>query len=64
MAHSLKLEVVAEGVETVDQLRFLRAQGCEAIQGFLFSPAVTARDFDALLAEGRSLRVDGLEPLG
>jgi EAL domain-containing protein (putative c-di-GMP-specific phosphodiesterase class I) len=64
MAHSLKLEVVAEGVETKDQLRFLRAHRCEAIQGFLFSPAVTAQDMGALLAEGRSLRLDGLEPSG
>jgi diguanylate cyclase (GGDEF)-like protein len=39
MAHSLKLKVVAEGVETADQLRFLQAQRCDAVQGyFLFRP--------------------------
>jgi diguanylate cyclase (GGDEF)-like protein len=39
MAHSLKLKVVAEGVETADQLKFLRAQCCDAVQGyFLYRP--------------------------
>ena len=39
MAHSLKLKVVAEGVETADQLQFLKAQRCDAVQGyFLFRP--------------------------
>jgi EAL domain-containing protein (putative c-di-GMP-specific phosphodiesterase class I) len=37
MAHNMKLEVVAEGVETVQQLEFLSAHGCDEIQGFLFS---------------------------
>jgi len=35
MAHSLRLRVVAEGVETADQLKFLRAQRCDAVQGYL-----------------------------
>lgn len=39
MAHGLRLKVVAEGVETVDQLKFLRAQRCDAVQGyFLYRP--------------------------
>jgi EAL domain-containing protein (putative c-di-GMP-specific phosphodiesterase class I) len=39
MAHSLKLKVVAEGVETADQLKFLRTQRCDAVQGyFLYRP--------------------------
>ena len=39
MAHSLRLKVVAEGVETADQLKFLRAQHCDAVQGyFLYRP--------------------------
>ena len=38
MAHSLKLKVVAEGVETREQMRFLLDEGCEMVQGFLFSP--------------------------
>ena len=37
MAHSLKLRVLAEGVETEEQYRFLRDQGCQVLQGFLFS---------------------------
>jgi diguanylate cyclase (GGDEF)-like protein/PAS domain S-box-containing protein len=37
MAHSLKLEVVAEGVETKEQLELLRSQSCDIIQGYLFS---------------------------
>ena len=44
MAHSLKLTVVAEGVETEAQLEFLRAQRCDEMQGYLFSPPVPAAD--------------------
>ncbi|HEX8907357.1 MAG TPA: EAL domain-containing protein, partial [Longimicrobiaceae bacterium] len=40
IARNLELAVVAEGVETDDQLRFLRSLGCEYAQGFLFSPAL------------------------
>jgi diguanylate cyclase (GGDEF)-like protein len=50
MAHSLDLRVVAEGVETRDQLSFLRDQGCDSFQGHLFSPAVPG-DFLAALLE-------------
>ena len=37
MAHSLRLSVVAEGVETAEQMSFLRASDCEEIQGYYFS---------------------------
>ncbi|HTE63162.1 MAG TPA: EAL domain-containing protein [Solirubrobacteraceae bacterium] len=47
MAHALDLTVVAEGVETDEQLQFLSELGCELAQGYLFAPAITA---DALLA--------------
>jgi EAL domain-containing protein (putative c-di-GMP-specific phosphodiesterase class I) len=50
MAHSLSLRVVAEGVETREQLAFLRKHGCEAMQGHLFSPPVPAEEIDQLLA--------------
>jgi predicted signal transduction protein with EAL and GGDEF domain/CheY-like chemotaxis protein len=49
LGHDLNLRIVAEGVATLEQLRFLRAEGCDAVQGFLMSPAVPARTFAALL---------------
>lgn len=39
MAHGLKLDIIAEGVETDTQLAYLRGLGCQQIQGFLYSPA-------------------------
>jgi len=52
MAHQLKLGVVAEGVENEQQLQFLRDRDCDEFQGFLFSPAIPAEEFQRLLAEG------------
>ena len=49
LAHSLDLQVVAEGVETVRQLDFLIAEGCDSLQGHLASPALTAPGFRDLL---------------
>jgi len=49
LAHGLGLKVIAEGVERDEQLRELRAMGCEAAQGFLFSPPLAADDIDAYL---------------
>ena len=49
MAHSLNLEVVAEGVENPQQLRFFQEQGCDAVQGYLLSPPVPAEEFTVLL---------------
>jgi diguanylate cyclase (GGDEF)-like protein len=53
LAHSLALDVVAEGVETEAQLEILRAQGCNKVQGYLFSPPVPAARCRALALEGR-----------
>jgi len=50
MARALKLRVVAEGVETEDQLAFLRLQHCETIQGFLYSRPLPAEEFESMLA--------------
>jgi EAL domain-containing protein (putative c-di-GMP-specific phosphodiesterase class I) len=49
MGHSLKLNVVAEGVETHPQLDFLREIGCDEYQGYLFSAAIPAGQFEDLL---------------
>lgn len=52
MAHSLDLEVVAEGVETLDQLAFLRSAQCDFAQGYLFTKPVPASAFRDILANG------------
>jgi predicted signal transduction protein with EAL and GGDEF domain/FixJ family two-component response regulator len=49
LGHDLNLKIVAEGVGTVEQLRFLRTEGCDAVQGYLMSPALPARTFAALV---------------
>jgi EAL domain-containing protein (putative c-di-GMP-specific phosphodiesterase class I) len=49
MSKSLKLRVVAEGVETQGQMTRLFDQGCQLMQGFLFSPAVPGDDFPAMM---------------
>ena len=55
MAHELRLRVVAEGVETAEQLQFLRQHRCDELQGFLFSPAVVPGDFEDILAARKRL---------
>ncbi len=49
MAHSLKLKVVAEGVETEAQRAFLLGCGCDLVQGFLFAPPLPAEECEPLL---------------
>src|SRR6185503_7041623 len=46
LAHSMKLKVVAEGVETKEQSRLLRLLSCDEMQGFLFSKPVPAETFE------------------
>lgn len=58
MAHNLNRAVVAEGVETEDHLRFLRAHHCEELQGFLFCRPLPATSFENLLQE-RSRLLEG-----
>jgi diguanylate cyclase (GGDEF)-like protein len=52
MGKSLDLNIIAEGVETVEQLNFLKNQHCEEGQGYLFSKAVSSKDFSQLLQVG------------
>jgi diguanylate cyclase len=51
LAHSLRLKVVAEGVETLEQLHSLKSMGCDQYQGFHFSPPVAASELAELLRE-------------
>jgi diguanylate cyclase (GGDEF)-like protein len=53
LAHNLRLKVVAEGVETEEQLRFLHLLRCDQIQGYLFSKPLPAEDFEKLLFQGQ-----------
>jgi diguanylate cyclase (GGDEF)-like protein len=52
MAQNLNLRVTAEGVETLEQLEFLRARRCDAAQGYYFSRPVPAEEFEKLLRTG------------
>ena len=60
LAHSLALKVVAEGVETQEQLQILRRLKCDQAQGFHFSEPVTDAEFDRFLGPG--LTGAGLSP--
>ena len=62
MAHSLGLKVIAEGVETAEQLNFLAGHGCEQMQGYYFSKPVPAAQCSAMLQEGRRLALPGTPP--
>ncbi|HEX6394245.1 MAG TPA: EAL domain-containing protein [Acidimicrobiales bacterium] len=58
LAHSLGLKVVAEGVETVGQLEFLSEQGCDQVQGYLFSRPVPAEEIEKLVTGPIRVRVE------
>jgi predicted signal transduction protein with EAL and GGDEF domain len=55
LGHSLNLDVVAEGVETAEQLARLRAEGCDEVQGYYFAPPMPAPQFRDLLRAERPL---------
>ncbi len=59
MAHGLNLKVVAEGVETADQVTLLRTQGCDEAQGFYFARPGSADDIDARLTAEKAASADG-----
>ncbi|KQN78756.1 sensory box protein/response regulator [Duganella sp. Leaf61] len=56
MAHSLKLDVIAEGVEKDAQLAYLRRHGCDEMQGYYFSRPLPENEFEAMLRDGRTLQ--------
>jgi EAL domain-containing protein (putative c-di-GMP-specific phosphodiesterase class I)/CheY-like chemotaxis protein len=62
MAHGLRLDVIAEGVETEGQLALLAQNGCDEIQGYLFSRPAPAAECERMLREGKSLALDKLQP--
>jgi diguanylate cyclase (GGDEF)-like protein len=51
LAHNLKMQVVAEGVELMDQLVYLKTAGCDVAQGYFLSRPVTAQNAEALLRQ-------------
>ena len=60
LAHSLRLEVVAEGVETEAQLRFLRDQSCDLMQGYFLSKPVPAQQFAQFIMTQTRLRKEDI----
>ena len=58
LAHSLRLKVVAEGVETSEQLDALESMGCDQYQGFHFSPPISASDLAALIRRRENPEVE------
>jgi diguanylate cyclase (GGDEF)-like protein/PAS domain S-box-containing protein len=53
LCHKLELTVVAEGVESADQLALLQDMGCDAVQGLVYSPALPADTFESRFLDGR-----------
>ena len=54
LAHGLDLTVVAEGVETAEQLAFLRENACDYVQGFYFTQPLSTVDMEALLEKTKT----------
>ncbi|MEE3716373.1 EAL domain-containing protein [Tumidithrix elongata RA019] len=55
LAHNLSLNVIAEGVETEEQLAFLTQNGCDRMQGYLFSRPVPPEEFEKMVMGGKHL---------
>ncbi len=56
IVHTMKLDAVAEGVETLQELKFLNALGCHIIQGFFFSKPLSEQEFESLLKDTQRLQ--------
>jgi diguanylate cyclase (GGDEF)-like protein/PAS domain S-box-containing protein len=63
LGHALDLTVIAEGVETKEQLQYLTALECDVVQGFLFSKALSVAAFEELLVEQRRVTSGDTVPL-
>lgn len=61
MAHSLNMTALAEGVETEEQLKYLKSHGCDAFQGYYFSKPLPAEDIEKLLKDTRRLDFSDLD---
>jgi diguanylate cyclase (GGDEF)-like protein len=62
MAHSLGMDVIAEGVETEAQLAHLRRQRCDQVQGYYFSRPLPVDEFERMLAAGATLALPAADP--
>jgi EAL domain-containing protein (putative c-di-GMP-specific phosphodiesterase class I) len=56
LAHSLRMRVIAEGVETAEHYKLLRLNRCDEMQGYYFSKPVPADDMAAMLRSGKRLK--------
>jgi diguanylate cyclase (GGDEF)-like protein/PAS domain S-box-containing protein len=63
LAHNLGIAVIAGGVETAEQLAYLKARECNGAQGFIFSPPVPAHEFEQLMLSGQWSRINRLSQL-
>jgi EAL domain-containing protein (putative c-di-GMP-specific phosphodiesterase class I) len=62
MAHLLNLKVIAEGIETQEELNILQGFQCDEIQGYLFSRPLNLEDFQTLVRSGSQLKISQPEP--
>jgi len=64
LGRSLELEVIAEGIETAEQLEFLASRGCHAGQGYYFGPPVSVHEVPRLFEPARTGHLRELRPVG